>query len=112
MADQHDTPAGPAGPVRLDELLQFQDGAVVSRVLLKNAGGNLTLFAFAQDEGLSEHSAPFDAYVLGVEGEAEITVEGTPFRVTEGQALLLPARRPHAVRALTPFKMLLTMLRA
>lgn len=112
MTDQGGTHAGPAGPDRLDELLQFQDGAVVSRVLLKNGGGNDTLFAFAEDEGLSEHTAPFDAYVLGLEGEAEIAVEGSPFRVTEGQALLLPARRPHAVRALTPFKMLVVLLRA
>ena len=96
----------------LEQLLQYQDAAIVSRVLAKNAGGTVTLFAFGQGEGLSEHTAPFDAMVLGIDGRAEITIAGTPYSVGKGEMLIMPANHPHAVRAATPFKMLLVMLRA
>jgi quercetin dioxygenase-like cupin family protein len=96
----------------LESLLNYQDNAVVSRTLVKNAGGNLTLFAFDTDEGLSEHTAPFEAWVYGVAGEADITIDGEVYRVHTGETITLPANRPHAVRAVTPFKMLLVMIRA
>jgi quercetin dioxygenase-like cupin family protein len=96
----------------LDELLQYQDGSIVSRVLLKNKGGTVTLFAFDLGEGLSEHTAPFDALVLVVDGEAEVEIAGKAFKVKKGETITLPANIPHAVKAATRFKMLLTMIRA
>lgn len=104
---------GPAVSVKhLATLLQYQDGAIVSRVLLKNKGGTVTLFAFDVGEGLSEHTAPFDALVVSIEGEAKITIAGTSFSVKQGETITLPANRPHAVKALTKFKMVLIMIRA
>jgi quercetin dioxygenase-like cupin family protein len=104
---------GPAVSVKhLAELLQYQDGAIVSRVLLKNKGGTVTLFAFDEGTGLSEHTAPFDALVVSVEGEAEINIAESGFRVTQGETITLPANRPHAVKAVTRFKMVLIMIRA
>ncbi len=96
----------------LRELLQYQGHSIVSRVLLKNKGGTVTLFAFDQGEGLSEHTAPFDALLVAVEGEAEVDIERDTFPVKEGEAITLPANRPHAVRAVSPFKMVLVMIRA
>lgn len=93
-------------------LLQYQDGAIVSHVLLKNKGGTVTLFAFDEGEGLSEHTAPFDALVVVLDGEAEIEIAGESNRVRQGETITLPANRPHAVKAVTPFKMLLIMIRA
>ena len=89
-------------------LLQYQEGSIVSRVPLKNKGGTVTLFAFDEGEGLSEHTAPFDALVVNIEGEADIGIAGENFRVRQGEAITLPANRPHAVRAATRFKMLFT----
>ena len=110
---------------QLAGMLQYQAESVVSRVLLKNKGGTVTLFAFSRDEGLSEHTAPFDALVHVIEGEAEIGiaprgVEGETetgsaletFPVRAGEVITLPANRAHAVRATTDFKMLLIMIRA
>ena len=94
------------------ELLQYQDGSIVSRVLLKNNGGTDTLFAFDHGEGLSEHTAPFEALVFIVDGEAEVEIAGKAYRVKEGETITLPANIPHAVKAATRFKMLLTMIRA
>jgi quercetin dioxygenase-like cupin family protein len=96
----------------LGELLQYNDGSIVSRVLLKNKGGTVTLFAFDRGEGLSEHTAPFEALVLMVDGEAEVEIAGEVYSVKHGETITLPANIPHAVRAVTRFKMLLTMLRA
>lgn len=96
----------------LCELLQYQDGSIVSRVLLKNKGGTVTLFAFDLAEGLSEHTAPFEALVYVVDGEAEVEIAGKAYRVKSGETITLPANIPHAVRAATRFKMLLTMIRA
>lgn len=95
----------------LNEMLQYQEGSIVSRMLAKNAGGSVTLFAFDAGEGLSEHTAPFDALVIGVDGKAEISIGGTPHSVSEGEALLLPAGIPHAVNPVGRFKMLLIMIR-
>src|SRR6185436_17117550 len=96
----------------LGELLEYQDGSIVSRVLLKNNGGTVTLFAFDVGEGLSEHTAPFDALVVVTDGEADIEIAGESFKVRQGETITLPANRPHAVRAATKFKMLLIMIRA
>lgn len=96
---------------RLGELLQYQEGSIVSRVLLKNKGGTVTLFAFDTGEGLSEHTAPFEALVVNLEGHAEIDIAGESFRVGQGETITLPANRPHAVKAVTRFKMLLIMIR-
>jgi quercetin dioxygenase-like cupin family protein len=96
----------------LAELLQYQDGSILSRVLLKNKGGTVTLFAFDKSEGLSEHTAPFEALVLVADGEGEVEIAGKVYRVGPGETITLPANIPHAVRAATRFKMLLTMIRA
>ena len=94
------------------ELLQYQDSSIVSRVLLKNNGGTVTLFAFDHGEGLSEHTAPFEALVFILDGEAEVEIAGKAYLVKEGETITLPANIPHAVKAATRFKMLLTMIRA
>ena len=95
-----------------DELLEYHDNSIVSRVLLKNNGGTVTLFAFDQGEGLSEHTTPFEALVFVVDGEAEVEIAGEVYRVRSGETITLPANVPHAVRAVARFKMLLTMIRA
>jgi quercetin dioxygenase-like cupin family protein len=103
----------PAGEVvTLADLVSYQDGAVISRTLVKRATGTITLFAFDEGEGLSEHTAAFDALVEVLEGEAEIAVGGATLRSRAGQAVLLPANQPHALKAVTRFKMLLTMIRS
>ena len=112
MNDQDQNVVRPAEIKPLVDLLQYQDGAIVSRVLLKNKGGTVTLFAFDEGEGLSEHTAPFAALVLVTDGEADIQIAGESFRVRQGETIILPADRPHAVKAATRFKMLLTMIRA
>ena len=93
-------------------MLDFQQGSVVSRELLSLETGTLTVFAFDAGQGLSEHTAPFDATVLGLEGSAQITISGTPHSVGPGDLLIMPANLPHALKALKPFKMLLIMIRA
>jgi len=100
------TPTAPLG------LVGYQEGAVVSRTLLKRAGGTITLFAFDEGQSLSEHTAPFDAVSHVLEGEADITVAGTSHSVSTGEMVLMPANQPHAVHARTRFKMLLTMVRS
>ena len=95
----------------LVDMLQYQEKSVVSRMLVKNAGGSVTLFAFDAGEGLSEHTAPFDALVIGVDGNADISIGGEAHVVGAGDALLLPMNVPHAVSPVGPFKMLLIMIR-
>jgi quercetin dioxygenase-like cupin family protein len=112
MSDQDQSVGGAAEVKQLVDLLQYQDGSIVSRVLLKNKGGTVTLFAFDVGEGLSEHTAPFDALVVVTDGEADIEIAGESFRVRQGETIILPANRPHALRAATKFKMLLIMIRA
>ena len=101
-----------ADAVRLAELVSYQPGSVVSRTLVKRATGTVTLFAFDEGEGLSEHTAAFDAVAHILEGEAEITVSGKPLQTTAGDAVLMPANQPHSLKALKRFKMLLTMIRS
>ncbi len=92
-------------------LVAYQEGSVVSRQIIKADAGNVTLFAFDKDQELSEHAAPFDALVHVIDGEAEIKISGKPFHLNNGDAIIMPAEEPHAVKALTRFKMLLTMIR-
>jgi len=98
--------------VRLSDLVNYQEGSVVSRTIVKRPTGTVTLFAFDEDQGLSEHTASFDALAHLLEGDAEITVSGKPLRVTAGEAVLLPADQPHSLKAVGRFKMLLTMIRS
>jgi quercetin dioxygenase-like cupin family protein len=112
MNEQDQQSIPPAEVKQLINMLQYQGGAIVSRVLLKNNGGTATLFAFDVGEGLSEHTAPFDALVVVTDGEAEIEIAGKSFRVQQGETIVLPANQPHAVKATTKFKMLLIMIRA
>jgi quercetin dioxygenase-like cupin family protein len=112
MSDRNPIPTLSVEVKQLGELLQYQDDSIVSRVLLKNNGGTVTLFAFDRGEGLSEHTAPFEALVFVVDGEAEVEIAGKAYRMRSGETITLPANIPHAVRASTPFKMLLTMIRA
>jgi quercetin dioxygenase-like cupin family protein len=102
----------PAQVAKAGELVNYQDGAVVSREILKKSTGNVTLFAFDEGQGLSEHTAPFDALAQVVEGEAEISISGQPQRVLDGEMILMPAGQPHALKALKRFKMILTMIRS
>jgi len=97
---------------RLIDLVNHQEGAVVSRTLIKRPTGTVTLFAFDEGQGLSEHTAPFDALAHLLEGEAEIFVSGKPLPTKTGEAVLMPANQPHSLKALTKFKMLLTMIRS
>lgn len=111
MADDRGTPLEIDTATFLAGLVQYQPGAVVSRTILKRASGTVTAFAFDEGEGLSEHTAAFDALVIVIEGASEITVAGIAHRVEAGQILRLPAGRPHALRAPVRFKMLLVMIR-
>lgn len=98
--------------LHLADLASYQDGSVVSRQITKAPAGNVTLFAFDANQELSEHTAPFDALVQVLDGEAEIKIAGTPHRLCAGDAIVMPANEPHAVRAVTRFRMLLTMIRS
>jgi quercetin dioxygenase-like cupin family protein len=93
------------------EMAGYQDAAVVSRQITKTDAGNITLFAFDKDQGLSEHTAPFDALVYILEGEAQVIISGKPFDLKMGDAIIMPANEPHALKATQRFKMLLTMIR-
>ena len=105
------TPLGPE-PAAAAGLVEVQPGSVVSRQVVGKPAGTVTLFAFDEGQGLSEHTAPFDALVYGLDGRAEITVSGRPHVVEAGMIFRLPAGEPHAVRALARFKMLLVMIRS
>ena len=98
--------------VRLNELIEYQEGSVVSRTLLNKDTGTLTLFAFDAGQGLSEHTAPFDALVYILDGEAEIIISGNPLTLKTGEMVLMPANKPHALKAIKKFKMLLTMIKS
>lgn len=93
-------------------MVAYQEGSVVSKTLIAQNSGTVTLFAFAEGQGLSEHTAPYDALVLVFDGEADITVSGVPYHLVAGDTLLMPANEPHALHANNPFKMMLTMIRS
>jgi quercetin dioxygenase-like cupin family protein len=94
------------------ELAEYQKGSVVSRTIIDKKVGTVTLFAFDEGQGLSEHTAPYDAMVQIIDGEVEITISGKPLQLKEGEMVIMPANEPHALRALKQFKMILTMIRA
>ena len=98
--------------LRLAELVSYQDGSVISRQITKAEAGNVTLFAFAAGEGLSEHSAPYDALVEILDGAAEVRISGQAYQLGVGDAIIMPSNEPHALKAVKPFKMLLTMIRS
>ena len=100
-----------ADPRSIAGLVNYADGSVVSRTVVKNPAGNITLFSFAQGQGLSEHSAPYDAFVMILEGQAELTIGGRKMSAKTGECVLMPANIPHALLATSPFKMLLVMIR-
>lgn len=101
-----------AQPVLLADLVTYQEGSIISRVLVGRETGTVTLFAFDEEQSLSEHTAPFDALVQMLEGEMEISIDRKPLSVKNGNIVLMPANRPHALRAVTRSKMLLTMIRS
>ena len=94
------------------ELVSYQDGAIVSREIMKKPTDTVAVFAFDKGQGLSEHTAPSDALVQVLEGEVEITISGKPHRLKDGELILIPANQPHALKAIKRFKMLLTMIRS
>jgi len=96
----------------LVDLVSYQTGSVVSKTLIEKKTGTVTLFAFDKGEGLSEHTAPFDAMVLVLDGMAEISIAGNPVKVRQGEMIIMPGNKPHALRAVEQFKMMLTMIRS
>jgi quercetin dioxygenase-like cupin family protein len=97
---------------KLVDLVDYQNGAVVSREIINKKTGTVTLFAFDQGQGLSEHTAPYDAMVSLLDGEADITISGKTLRLKEGEMVIMPANQPHALKAVGRFKMILTMIRS
>ena len=96
----------------MKNLVSYQDGSIVSKEIIKKTAGTVTIFAFDRDQGLSEHTAPFDALVYILDGEAEIIIAGEPHRLKEGEMIIMPGGKPHAVKAPKRFKMMLVMVRA
>jgi len=96
----------------LAKMLDYQEGSVVSRTIINKEVGTVTLFSFDKDEGLSEHTTPFDALVYLLDGEAEISISKKPHIVKKGQMIIMPANEPHALKALNQFKMMLVMIKA
>jgi len=111
MGDAKMAEMPPAKALALAELVEYGSGAVVSRTIHKSQAGTISLFAFDQGEGLSEHSAPFDAYVQVIDGEADLTIGGQAVHATTGQTVRMPASVPHALHAPIRFKMMLVMIR-
>ncbi|MGA2515633.1 MAG: cupin domain-containing protein [Thermodesulfobacteriota bacterium] len=98
--------------IKLVDLADYQEGSVVSRTIIDKKTGTVTFFAFDKGQGLSEHTAPFDAMVYLLDGEAEVVISGKPFRLEGGEMVIMPANDPHALKAITRFKMILTMIRS
>ena len=101
-----------AEPQNLIDLVNYQEGSVVSRTLIKKKTGTVTLFAFDQDQALSEHTAPFDAMAYILDGKAEIIISGNSNILEKGNMIIMPANEPHALKAIEQFKMMLTMIRS
>ena len=114
MKDKHgksDDSATMAEPLEAGGLIDYQASSVVSRTIITKETGTVTVFAFDEGQGLSEHTAPFDALVYVLDGEVEVTIAGKPSIVRRGQLIIMPAGQPHALRAITAFKMMLVMIR-
>ena len=101
-----------AQPLRLVDLTAYQKGSVVSRTIIDKETGTVTLFAFDEGQGLSEHTTPFDALVHTLDGEVEVTISGKKFPLKKGEMIMMPAYKPHALKATKRFKMLLTMIKS
>ena len=101
-----------ARTLRVEDLIEYQNGAVVSREIIRKGTGTVTIFAFDKGEGLSEHTAPFDAMVQVIDGKAEITISGNKNVLEKGDMIIMPANDPHALHAMERFKMILTMIRS
>jgi quercetin dioxygenase-like cupin family protein len=99
------------GLVNLIDSISYQPGSVVSKQIIKKGAGNVTLFAFDEGEGLTEHTSPYDALVYVLDGESEISISKKPFNLKSGEMIIMPANEPHALKALKKFKMLLVMIR-
>jgi quercetin dioxygenase-like cupin family protein len=99
-------------PVKLVDLINYQNGSIVSRIIVDKKVGTITLFAFDEGQGLSEHTTPFDAFVLNLDGEVEITIAEKKVTLHAGEIIIMPANKPHALKAIKPFKMLLTMVKS
>ncbi|WP_292387250.1 cupin domain-containing protein [Methanosarcina sp. UBA5] len=97
--------------LRIEALIEYQEGAVVSREIIRKDTGTVTIFAFDKGEGLSEHTAPFDAMIQVIDGKTEITISGNKNILEKGDMIIMPASEPHSLRALERFKMVLTMIR-
>lgn len=98
--------------IKINQSLNYQDGAVVSKEIVKKSSGTITLFAFDRGQGLSEHTTPYDALVMVTDGSLEITISGAKHKVGAGEMILMPANSPHALKAITPFKMILVMIKS
>ena len=101
-----------ANATNLASLIDYQEGSVVSRTIIDKKAGTITLFAFDQNQGLSEHTAPYEAIVYAIEGEVDITISGKPITLKQGELTIMPANKPHALNAKTKLKMLLTMIKS
>ena len=99
-------------PAKLNTLIDYQANSVVSRTIIDKTSGTITLFAFDIQQGLSEHTAPYDALIFIIEGEAEVTISGKPIRLRMGELIIMPANEPHLLSAITKFKMFLAMIRS
>ena len=95
----------------LNDLIEYNDDAIVSKIIVNSEKGSITIFAFDEGQGLSEHTAPFDATVQIIEGEAEIIISEESFKLSMGKMIIMPANKPHAVKSITKFKMILTMIK-
>jgi quercetin dioxygenase-like cupin family protein len=100
-----------AEPANMTALVEYQGGAVVSRTIIESNTGTVTLFAFDKGQGLSEHTAPFDALVFVIDGEASVTISGRSMPLRTGEAIIMPANKPHALKAVDRFKMILVMIK-
>ena len=100
-----------AQATNLDSLIDYQEGSIVSRTIVDKEAGTVTVFAFDEDQGLSEHTAPYDALVYILDGEADIVISGEHIQLKKGEMTIMPANEPHALKAVTRFKMILTMIR-
>ena len=98
--------------LNLGNLIAYQEDSVVSKTIINKDTGNVTLFAFSQGQGLSEHTAQFDALIYILDGESEITISGRPIEAKEGEMVIMPANKPHSLAAIKKFKMLLVMIKS
>ena len=112
QGEQQNKEKMPSQVVSLAGLVDYQQDSVVSRTIIDRKTGTVTLFAFDRGQGLSEHTAPFDALVYILDGDAEVTISGQHFRLRAGEAVIMPANRPHALEATSRFKMMLVMIKS